>query len=502
MRHDNLKIVLGPPGTGKTQRLLTIMEEEIEREVKPGSIAFLTFTRKAAQEARDRAMSKFSLMNEDLPWFRTIHSLVFKRMGYRKAQVIGSDGFRELGAKLGVQFTGGVYTEDGMISGLGTGDKLVFLENLARVTGKGLRTVWEESDHNTDWKELLMFSKAYRSYKDSRIMVDYTDMLEAFIANRLAPPVKVLLIDEAQDLSHLQWNVVQAIGEQCEDVFVAGDDDQSIFRWAGADVEQFIRLQGETQVLDQSHRIGEKVYEVAMSITSRIKHRKEKMFKPRSIAGNVSWVASLDELDLTQGTWLLLARNSYMLRSLEDHCLWAGVNFDSPGRRVDKSSLLNGVMVWERLRKGGREPVDKVLSIAKFFRDRSWAKELRKLDQETLLTIEDLSQAGLKTRAIWHEALDAFPTAEKDYFISLRQRGEKLLGPARIKISTIHGVKGGEADNVLLMTDVSPAAYKSMTNSDREGAADDESRLFYVGVTRARENLHLLTPQTTLSYTI
>jgi superfamily I DNA/RNA helicase len=79
----------------------------------------------------------------------------------------------------------------------------------------------------------------------------------------------------------------------------------------------------------------------------------------------------------------------------------------------------------------------------------------------------------------------------------LRRRGEKLLGPARIKISTVHGVKGGQADNVLLLTDISLSAYNSMVND-----ADDETRVFYVGMTRARENLFLMTPQSNLYFEI
>jgi len=473
------------------------MEQEIAAGTRADRIAYLTFTRKGAQEARDRAMDKFGLTNDELPWFRTIHSLVFRQMGYKKSQVMGQAQFADLGRRLGVAFTGGVYSDEGMISGLGTGDRLVFLENLGRVTGQGLRSVWEGSDHGTDWQELAVFAQAYSIYKRNKGLVDYTDMLEAFCENLFLPAIEVLIIDEAQDLSHLQWAVAQALARDCRAVYVAGDDDQAIYRWAGADVEAFIALSGRTRVLDQSYRIPRAVHDLAAGLVGRIKNRKPKEFRPRDACGSAPWISDLDELDLARGTWLLLARNSYMLGRLEEHCLWAGVNFDSPSRRTSKTILLRAIMTWERLRQGERLSAEEVLAASRYFQDKRWAGGLRRLDPTMLLTAEDARQLGLRQGGPWYEAMDAFPTQERDYFRSVRARGEKLLGPARIKISTIHGVKGGQADNVLLLTDISLSAYNSMVND-----ADDETRVFYVGMTRARENLYLMTPQSNLYFDI
>ena len=63
MKQDHTKqtLILGPPGTGKTTRLISIMEKEIARGVKPERIAFVSFTKKATEEAADRAAEKFGL---------------------------------------------------------------------------------------------------------------------------------------------------------------------------------------------------------------------------------------------------------------------------------------------------------------------------------------------------------------------------------------------------------------------------------------------------------
>ena len=91
---------------------------------------------------------------------------------------------------------------------------------------------------------------------------------------------------------------------------------------------------------------------------------------------------------------------------------------------------------------------------------------------------------------IWHVAMDKLPEQDRAYIIALLRRGEKFNGEPRITVSTIHGSKGGEADNVVLFTDLSPAAEKAARNNP-----DDLHRVFYVGVTRARENLFIVEPE-------
>jgi DNA helicase-2/ATP-dependent DNA helicase PcrA len=70
------------------------------------------------------------------------------------------------------------------------------------------------------------------------------------------------------------------------------------------------------------------------------------------------------------------------------------------------------------------------------------------------------------------------------------RRGEKITKEPRIRLSTIHAAKGGEATNVVLLTDITTRVYKTYQQNP-----DDENRVFYVGLTRAKENLYLIEPQ-------
>ena len=97
---------------------------------------------------------------------------------------------------------------------------------------------------------------------------------------------------------------------------------------------------------------------------------------------------------------------------------------------------------------------------------------------------------GLKTDAVWFEAFDDAPSRDVQYLRKMRSNGEKLNEGPRITLSTIHGAKGGESQNVVLLTDLSENTMKAY-----EKNADDENRLFYVGATRTKEHLHIITPQ-------
>jgi superfamily I DNA/RNA helicase len=112
--------------------------------------------------------------------------------------------------------------------------------------------------------------------------------------------------------------------------------------------------------------------------------------------------------------------------------------------------------------------------------------------EQDLFTISVLRQHfGLETAdSTWDEALDRIGDEDRAYASALLNRGVNIFEKPKIKLSTIHGAKGGEADNVLLFTDLSGKALKEM-----EKNPDDAHRVLYVGITRTKQNLVLKMPE-------
>jgi superfamily I DNA/RNA helicase len=94
----------------------------------------------------------------------------------------------------------------------------------------------------------------------------------------------------------------------------------------------------------------------------------------------------------------------------------------------------------------------------------------------------------------WHQALKKIDVDTKLYVLNALKRKDNVRTP-RIKVSTIHSMKGGEADNIVVIPDLSYAAHKAYL---REPAT--EHRVFYVAATRAKKSLHIIQPQTNRSY--
>ena len=88
-------IVLGPPGTGKTTTLLNKVDDYL-KHTDPDKVGYFAFTQKAAYEARERAVKKFNLEEDDLPYFRTLHSLAFRRLGIKKEKKAIGEGEKRI----------------------------------------------------------------------------------------------------------------------------------------------------------------------------------------------------------------------------------------------------------------------------------------------------------------------------------------------------------------------------------------------------------------------
>jgi|TARA_E500000318_G_scaffold41611_3_gene39757 superfamily I DNA/RNA helicase len=487
-------VVLGPPGTGKTTYLLSKVEEHLEKGTPPDRLGYLAFTKKAANEALDRAMDKFDYSPDDLPYFRTLHSLCYRWLGFNKNDVLARSDLRDLSIKIGEKINS-AWDGENLMSLSSSGDEMLFLENMARNKLQDYRSAWNESAPDISFMHFDWFVRNYKAFKQSNFLIDYTDMLDMFCSSPDKPKLEVLIIDEAQDLSALQWQCVAKLAEGVEHVYIAGDDDQAIYKWAGADVNQFINLEGKLTYLKQSYRVPRKVHDVALRIVKRIGNRKEKVWEPRSLEGTVNRHVSFEHIDMSVGEWLVLARNNYLLTQVEEHLRKVGKVYEKNSKPSVSPILLNAILDWERLRKGERVQADKIRKIYGYMRAgkevRRGFKTLKTAVGDEMLSIQDLKRVyGLMVDTIWHECFKLIGNTQREYLISCLRNNEKL-SESKIRLNTIHASKGGESENVVILSDMARRSYDELYTNP-----DNECRTFYVGVTRTKNNLHLVNGKT------
>ena len=197
--------------------------------------------------------------------------------------------YRKLGKALGVEFKG-IYDEDlGIHTGYGLGDKCSRVESLARVSMRSVDDQYLMSNiDDLTLHAVRQYSASLKIYKKENGLLDFTDMLARYDAPL---PVDICIFDEAQDLSSLQYKMAISLSSEASEVYIAGDDDQAIFGWAGADVNKFLNLKGDKKVLPQSFRIPRSVHRVAADVVKRIRNRYEKPWSPKTDQGKVEHIA-------------------------------------------------------------------------------------------------------------------------------------------------------------------------------------------------------------------
>ncbi len=485
-------IVLGPPGTGKTTTLLNKVEEHL-KETDPNKIGYFSFTQKAAYEARDRAMKKFNYTEDDLPYFRTLHSFAFRRLGIKKENVMQKHHFENMGKTIGFPVDYMEYDDEEGGTFTTKSDYLRIIQ-LAKLRNISVERQYDLQEHTqiVEFDKLKIIANELESYKKQYGLVDYNDMILDFVKSNASPKFDVVFIDEAQDLSLMQWDMARTIWNKTDDSYIAGDDDQAIFRWAGADVDSFIAQDGKFIRLVQSYRVPKKVHDIAMRIINRISKRLPKNWQPRTVEGFLTRYNKFENVDMSKGEWLILARTKFMLDELEEVLYQKGLYYKNKFKKSYEENLYTAITNWEQWRKGSVMNPDQIKQIYGYMSPQHADRnQLLVMNKDAHYSLNDCKDKfGLRTDSVWYESLDDAPWRKIDYIRKMRSNGEQLNKAPRILLSTIHGVKGGEAQNVVLLTDLSRNTYKAYERNQ-----DDESRLFYVGATRTKEHLHIIEPK-------
>jgi len=389
---------------------------------------------------------------------------------------------------------------------------------------------------------VLSFAKEWEMWKQDHDYCDFEDLIERCrdMKTHANENPSVIYLDEAQDSSSSELALASQWAEHCNLVMI-GDPDQAIFEWRGANPKG---VSGDglpdehVKVLGQSYRVPRSVRDCAINWISAIRDRKPVTYQARPAEGFVERVAFDYKAGITllkkvvslrgRGTKSVMVIGScaFHLAPLVALMRQEGIPFHNPYR------LRSGA--WNPLapRKGRSSPdrlraflspatagrwsvsdltswldvtrADGLLVRNAKSRARNWELDDYEPNDLEVASLFVPGKASEAMSAAWDSDLDwlyRHLLDSKQRAMSYPMRVVKSQGVAAlhdtpgITIGTIHSVKGGEADVVILLPDLSNPAHKDWC----AGRRDQVTRLMYVGMTRAREGLVLASPASPMS---
>lgn len=511
--------IFGPPGTGKTTTLSKNIARAVERFGRD-QVVVASLTKTAAQEIKGRGL------DVDPANVGTLHAICRRRICPDRL-VIEGKASNELIAQFNAQFNHDITQTErdeddpyGEATGQSVSDKLKEQYHLLRARMLH-RSLWPRT--------VLHFAEEWEAFKSGVGAVDFTDMIERAL---MAPPIhtSAIFYDEAQDGSALELAVIKKWSEVADHTIIAGDDDQALYSWRGASVDDFISFSRPEHriILSQSYRVPRAVHRFAQDFArTRIKYRQPKEYAPRDEDGFIhvnphastaypeGWIHEVLGLIASGKSVMILASCRYMLKTITFQLKERGIAFHNPYRPENSE--------WN--------PITSTAERLLAYLDRPWswrtmAKWTKDIDASKITR-------GAKSRIDSHSEddtivpyslalellgnLSVHPDTDTFYKALLEKRRDKYSYLIRIKglqsfyenvylrpgkgliIGTIHSVKGGEADIVYLFPDLSPSGWNTL----RQGGpaeVDGLARMFYVAITRAREGVVLCQPSGSLYF--
>lgn len=489
-------MLLGPPGCGKTHRLIEEVRQAVLSGIPPQRIGYVSFTRKAVEEAMQRAGADLGLTKVSMPYFKTLHALGFHLTGMHRSSVMDAGDWRTLSEHLGIDIEGVSHDQasKGLLLPVGMGgNRYVAMIDRAQMRCISLEQEFAETaDYGLSWEYLLRFRDALKAYCRDTGKHTFVDMLRVYVEMGEVPELDLLIVDEAQDLVPLQWEMVGKLMTRAKRTIFAGDDDQAIHRWAGVDVRRFVAHAQHCEVLGQSFRMPQTVHALSQELVRRIPNRILKPFAPTDRRGSVSEVLGRQSVDISNGSWTLMVRTNSFVSEWAKQLRADGVFFEAFGKSSVDADTAKAILSWRELQTGAQVDLHRIKQLYDQLPKqgdgaavkRGSARLFEAEDPLSKMTMAQL-RAGfgllVGPEVAATEAL-RLGEQESEYVLSLERRGVDISARPRVKVSTFHAMKGGEDDNVAVFLGTTRSCTKSPY-------PEDETRAFYVGVTRARENL-------------
>jgi DNA helicase-2/ATP-dependent DNA helicase PcrA len=570
--------LFGGPGSGKTTALLDRVEELLEEEdVTVRDVLVVSYTRAAAAEIRERLAERLDTTPRALQGnVATMHAKAYELLDLSRGDVVGESDKEEFCEEFGVE-----YEDEKSGAGRRTarsttlGNKVIATSQWLQRTdrdvadwydvpfkwdveevrlppdidpnaqeGNKYTPTWPSDDDRLDVPEAI---RGWRNYKGENGVIGFADMLERVAQRSLQPNVDYLIIDEFQDITTLQSRVYEEWKPHLETALIAGDDDQVVYAWQGADPDLLLdEAVDEDVVLPNSYRLPSRVLNVVNKEIRHIDKRQEKDLRPRKEGGVVEAAESPSMLELVRnvrhtieqesardegdGSVMLLFRARYQMFDFVDEFIDEGMPFSSlTDQRLWTDRLTDYVRAIEAVSQGERLTALQARRLADILQESAFGSGDRDdlydlIDEvEEKASTDDLAEIPVAPDAV-EDAVPFMPgprsAADMARKITSFQRKSmkayfegdyRGMDPDRVRVGTIHSAKGREADHVFVATDLTEKVVEQMAaQADQQGIdlpgdeeftkttdpvpvlTDNERRVFYVGMSRARERLVLM----------
>ncbi|MFB6303114.1 MAG: UvrD-helicase domain-containing protein [Haloferacaceae archaeon] len=564
----HLTRLFGGPGSGKTTALLDRVEDLLSEDgVELRDVLVVSYTRAAAAEVRERLAERLDESPRALQGnVCTMHAKAYELLDLSRGDVVDDDDKVDFCEEYGIEYED-EYGGAGRRTARSTtvGNKIIatsqWLQRTQRdvadwydvpfqwnvdevrlppeidpnsMEGNKYTPTWPSDDDRIDVPKAI---RAWRNYKGEQGIVGFADMLKRVEGRSLVPHVDHLVIDEFQDITTLQHAVYRAWRPHMDRVLIAGDDDQVVYAWQGADPNLLLDAAPDDDiVLPNSYRLPSRILDVVSREVEHIDKRREKDLRPRKEGGTVEAVDSPSPLDLARnvvhtvdvhdGSIMVLFRARYQMFDFIDEFLPKGIPFSVmtdqrmwTDRLTDYVRAVEGLDADEEITAlQARRLADMLKASAFGTGDRDDLYDLVEEAEEAAET-EDLAEIDLAPDAVADRIPFApDPAAAGDMLrkvTSFQRKSVKAyfaadyrgVDPDRVRVGTIHSAKGREADHVFISTDLTEKVVEQMSASvaaageengfETVGNAvplltDNERRVFYVGMSRARERLVVL----------
>ncbi len=521
---DGSILIVAGPGTGKTKTLTARIAWLIEGgQVKPDEIVALTFTNKAAREMRERVVALLG-MRTGLPKITTFHALGADLLKQHKpdAQLIDERQRMEIIRKLSKSST---------LKSASARELSLLISRAKTSLGSSI----DEPAHRLlrSYESVLM-SQGFHDFDD--LLVKSYVRLKSDDIKR--PNYKYVLVDEFQDTSELQYEIIKLLGAG-NNLFAIGDPNQSIYAFRGAGVGMFDRFREDfSNTLEIDLTVNYRSSPQIIVLANAVFPNSPQLEGYHTKTGNVRAVQTLNEYseaayvlgEIEQGIGgsdMLKASGGQDVREPRDYAVLYRTH---RAAKVLQRTFAEAGTPYQIAGEGSPYEKPEIQAVIAFMRCVHLPSEVNKAELvkhsilhrpsppqlETLLVkhnklkdslVRDLGTGVAETLAFGQDdrrqdlqqflgSLVQFGACETglqaclDHIDNISE--SEFYDPTvnAVTLLTIHAAKGLEFANVYLIAtqeDILPKYTK-----DGEGDIDEERRLFYVAVTRAKENLEIL----------